>query len=261
VVGVKPSFGAINRGGSHDYMSQSAQGVLAGSLADAWLVLRAIADRAGGDPGHPGLAGPAAPPQARKPKALVVLETPGWGLVGAELRAAFAALLDKMKASGVTLLTRRDKPEIEKVEGLLHRAMPLTRIINGWESRWPLNTYAERDASKLSAPMRERLAEAEALTQDDYRKALAERAEIRTTYAGLAALADACVTLAAPGPAPVGLASTGDPSFAVPGSLLGAPALSLPLLSQDGLPVGLQVLGYDGADADLFAVAAAIEAL
>ena len=31
--------------------------------------------------------------------------------------------------------------------------------INGWESRWPLNTYRERDASKLSSVMLARLAE------------------------------------------------------------------------------------------------------
>ena len=74
-------------------------------------------------------------------------------------------------------------------------------------------------------------------------------------------LADACVTLSATGPAPVGLASTGDPAFAVPGSILGVPALSLPLLSENGLPVGLQLMGFEQRDADLFAVAGAVEAI
>ena len=63
----------------------------------------------------------------------------------------------------------------------------------------------------------------------------------------------------APGAAPVGLQSTGDPAFAVPGSLLGVPALSLPLLSEGGLPVGLQLLGFEQRDADLFALAGAVE--
>jgi Asp-tRNA(Asn)/Glu-tRNA(Gln) amidotransferase A subunit family amidase len=57
----------------------------------------------------------------------------------------------------------------------------------------------------------------------------------------------------------VGLLSTGDPSFAVPGSLLGVPALSLPLLSEGGLPVGVQVLGFEQQDAALFAMAGAVE--
>ncbi len=58
-VGYKVSVGALNRGGSHDGLSQSATGVLAVTLADAWQVAYEIAVRAGGDPGHPGLSGPA----------------------------------------------------------------------------------------------------------------------------------------------------------------------------------------------------------
>ncbi|HEY8579927.1 MAG TPA: amidase, partial [Beijerinckiaceae bacterium] len=210
VVGVKPTFGAVNRGGSHDYMSQSAQGVLAASLEDAWLVLRAIVDRAGGDPGHPGLLGPDAPPAPRRPRRLVMLETPGWPLVSESLKAAFAARIARLRDSGVEIVSRADSPQVEAIEGLLRRAMPLTRVVNAWESRWPLNTYAERDASGLSASMRDRLKEAEALTQSDYRAALAERAAVRAAWAALATVADGCVTLAAPGAAPVGIASTGD---------------------------------------------------
>ena len=53
-VGFKPSLGAINRSGSHDHFSQSCQGAIGATLADTWAVLRAIADRAGGDPGFVG---------------------------------------------------------------------------------------------------------------------------------------------------------------------------------------------------------------
>ena len=56
-VGFKPSVGAINRSGSHDHFSQSCQGAIGATLADTWAVLRAIADRAGGDPGFVGLTG------------------------------------------------------------------------------------------------------------------------------------------------------------------------------------------------------------
>ena len=65
----------------------------------------------------------------------------------------------------------------------------------------------------------------------------------------------------APGAAPVGLGSTGNPVFNVPASMLGIPALSLPLLSTAGLPLGLQIAGFVGEDAQLFAVAAAIRDL
>jgi Asp-tRNA(Asn)/Glu-tRNA(Gln) amidotransferase A subunit family amidase len=42
----------------------------------------------------------------------------------------------------------------------------------------------------------------------------------------------------------------------VPASLLGIPALTLPVFSVDGMPLGLQVMGFADRDADLFGIAA-----
>ena len=47
----------------------------------------------------------------------------------------------------------------------------------------------------------------------------------------------------------------GKPIFAVPFSFLGVPALSLPLLKEQNLPLGFQVTGFANRDADAFAVA------
>ena len=44
--------------------------------------------------------------------------------------------------------------------------------------------------------------------------------------------------------------------FGVPGSLLGVPAVSLPLLEAEQLPLGLQAMGFLDGDASLFATAA-----
>jgi Asp-tRNA(Asn)/Glu-tRNA(Gln) amidotransferase A subunit family amidase len=60
------------------------------------------------------------------------------------------------------------------------------------------------------------------------------------------------LTLAAPGAAPLGIDSTGDTVFNIPASYLGAPALSLPLMSVQGLPLGLQAIGFMDRDAELF---------
>src|SRR5262245_37310047 len=46
-VGLKASVGALNRGGSHDGLSQSATGVLATTLEDAWQVAYEIAVQCG----------------------------------------------------------------------------------------------------------------------------------------------------------------------------------------------------------------------
>ena len=89
----------------------------------------------------------------------------------------------------------------------------------------------------------------------------ARRQRNREVYARFTGRYDAAITLAAPGAAPVGLGSTGNPVFNVPASMLGIPALSLPLLSAEGLPLGLQVMGFANRDARLFATAAAVRDL
>jgi len=258
VYGFKPSFGAINRGGSHDFMSQSAQGALGASLDDIWRSLIHIAIRVGGDAGYRGLSGPLDLPAPRRPETLVFLETPGWIRATDGIKDSFKSALARLEQAGIEILTRADAHEIEELEQALPICLRVTREINSWESRWPMNIYRDRDASKLSKSILARLAEGEAMEPADYDRALGERSALRCAYAKLAGRADACVTLAASGAAPIGLGSTGDGVFAVNSSVLGAPALTMPILTDDGLPAGLQLMGFEGCDADLFGVARAI---
>jgi Asp-tRNA(Asn)/Glu-tRNA(Gln) amidotransferase A subunit family amidase len=260
-VGFKVTVGALNRGGSYDGLSQSSSGVLAATLEDAWQVAYEIAVRAGGDPGYPGLFGPASTPAPKKPHRVAFLETPGWATASAGAKQAMTDALAQLEAAGIDVLTPQSHPKVAAVEAAIAQARPLSMRINGWESRWPLNTYRERDASKLSSVMLTRLAEAEAMTLDEYRTDLAQRDKSRALYAELAADCDACVSLSAPAAAPMGLESTGDPNCTVHVSLLGIPALSLPVLTDDGLPLGLQVTGFTNGDAETLAAAASIQTL
>lgn len=256
-VGFKPSVGGINRGGSYDNLSQSCTGVLAATLDEAWIVARQISSRVGGDPGYPGLSGPMSMPKPRSPRSLAFVETAGWELASEETRGALAVVLAAAGAHGATIVDRRGDPALEAVEGVIASAVPLSRRINAWESRWPLNTYArDMDRAGLSKSMQDRLAQAERMSLEEYQGLIAERERIRSAYAGLAASYDAVLTLAATGAAPIGIESTGDPVFVVPSSMLGVPALSLPVMQAERLPLGLQLIGFNGADADLFAVAA-----
>ena len=143
-------------------------------------------------------------------------------------------------------------------EEAIHGAQELSVRIIAWESRWPLNAYRARDAGKLSQSMLDLAAQGEAMSLDDYRRALEERAKRRAVYHALAEQFDACITLAAPGAAPAGLAWTGDPAFAAPGSMLGVPAVSLPVLEDAGMPLGLQLLGFADRDAALFSTAGGV---
>ena len=67
---------------------------------------------------------------------------------------------------------------------------------------------------------------------------------------------DAILTPAAPGPAPEGLGSTGDPAFCSLWTLCGMPAISLPLIrASSGLPIGVQLVGRRNFDARLLRTA------
>jgi Asp-tRNA(Asn)/Glu-tRNA(Gln) amidotransferase A subunit family amidase len=254
-VGFKPSVGGLNRSGSFDHFSQSCQGAIGATLADVWGVVKAVVERAGGDPGMVGVTGDVDFSRRARPTRLAVLETGGWSATTDGARRAFASAREQLAKTGVELRTRSDDSDIEAVERQIADALPLTQAINAWEGRWPLNTYADLDAAKLSGPARERLKVAEAMTQREYGELLAQRATVRDTYARATRRYDAFVTLGACGAAPTGLGTTGNTIMNVTASYLGVPALTLPVLSDEGLPLGLQLLGGQNRDADLFAVA------
>ncbi len=64
---------------------------------------------------------------------------------------------------------------------------------------------------------------------------------------------------AATGPAPRGLASTGDPRMNAPWTALGTPAISIPLPVTGGLPLGLQLTAAHGQDARALRTAVRLE--
>jgi len=72
---------------------------------------------------------------------------------------------------------------------------------------------------------------------------------------------DAWACPAAPGPAPLGLRSTGDPAMNLPWTHSGMPALTVPAGLVDSMPVGLQLAARSGHDEDLLALAEVLEPL
>ena len=254
--GYKPSVHGINRTGSHDPQSQSCTAIIAATLADTWQVACEIVKRAGGDPGYPGIAGPDRLPAAKKPARLAFVETAGWPTATEEARRAFGAAMEKIKAAGVEVIDRRSHASIDAVEADIADAMAFSLKFSDWEMRWFMHSLAERGIEQMSQSSRDRFKIAGTMTIEDYRTALIEREEIRADYNALASTCDGCITLTASGAAPVGITSTGNPAFAVPASLWGTPALSLPVLQAEGLPLGLQFIGYADRDAEAFAVSA-----
>lgn len=261
VVGFKPSLGALNRGGSFDHLSQSCVGLLGGALADVWIAGREIARRVGGDPGHAGLTGPDLPPPAHRPARLIVLRTAGWEVASDGAQKALAQACARLRQAGCEVIEPEDAPEVAAFDSAIAPAMEITWAIISREVVWPLGALVAQDPRHVSAPMRARLETGAAMRQHDYAQALARRAALRHAYGALleAVGAEAVITLAATGAAPPVGGSTGNPAFNLPASLLGVPALSLPLLADGAMPLGLQVIGRIDQDARTVAIARWIE--
>jgi Asp-tRNA(Asn)/Glu-tRNA(Gln) amidotransferase A subunit family amidase len=255
---LKPTQGGINRG-ERLATSQSTHGPHAGCLEDMWQVAIEMAKRCGGDRGSLGLMGPDTLPAAIKPNRLIVLETEGWAEVDPATKAGFAQLLDQLKAAGVTLIHRADHPFVEALEKAIANGRAVCNGVTSWENRWYQRGMLDAAPDGISARGQATLRRAEAMTPDDYRTNLLARQQAQLAHMAVASLADAAITLACPGPAPLwpgdvagqplAARPTGDFVFNAPSSMLFAPVVTVPLLSVDGLPVGVQLMGQQHEDA------------
>jgi len=260
---IKPTFGALHRGERLAF-SQSHLGVHAGCLQDMWAVASEISLRSGGDPGHPGLFGglELAPPS--KPTRLMLMESEGWAMTDPATADAFAQLLRQVEAAGIVVIRRQDSKLLDAFEHAIADSLALCRDICGWELRWTLEGLVERFGTGLSDSMTARLTMAREMTLDDYRLLLLKREEARRALAALAGIGDALISLSSIGPAPPlgnnakdsGVShTTGLPAYNAATSVLGAPAITVPLIAIDGMPVGVQVIGQPHTDAALSGMA------
>ena len=94
------------------------------------------------------------------------------------------------------------------------------------------------------------------MTQEEYRQLLGRRAAMRGRYAEVADRYEMFAALGASGAAPMGLGSTGNVAMNTAASSLGVPALTVPVLQDENLPLGLQLLAGMERDVALFSAAA-----
>jgi Asp-tRNA(Asn)/Glu-tRNA(Gln) amidotransferase A subunit family amidase len=113
---------------------------------------------------------------------------------------------------------------------------------------------------QLSEPLNELLARGRSTMDTDYCAALSMAARARADILAVLTYADAILGPAALGPAPHGLAATGTPVLSRPWQLLGLPVVTVPGYTDDeGMPLGLQLIGHPDRVDRLFAVAERLE--
>ncbi|WP_375415217.1 amidase [uncultured Bradyrhizobium sp.] len=108
--------------------------------------------------------------------------------------------------------------------------------------------------------LRGRLDESKGIMAAEYDAALRVAGQGRAALAGIFEDVDILLTFSAPGAAPKGLASTGDPRFNRLWTLMGVPCVNVPAhVADGGLPVGVQVIARFGDDAGALAGARFVE--
>lgn len=251
VIGYKPSHGLITR---HGILPQSrtldTPGVFARSLPDAALMAETMMVYDSHDPdmrpsGRHRLVDTAAQEPPVEP-ALAFVKGPVWDKAEADTREAFAELAAALGGAC-------DEVELPEV---FARGNPAQRAINSVEMALSYAAFYERGRDKLSPVLIQMIEEGQRCLALDYKRALEWREVLNGGLDRVFDRFDAIVTPAAPGPAPKGLETTGDPAFCALWTLCGTPAVSLPLLTaSNGLPMGVQLVGRRGDDARLLRTA------
>jgi len=252
VYGFKPSFGLVPRSGVLQ-LSRALDhvGVLARTLEDIALITECIAGFDDGD-------ADTQPPRARPPLSavlaqepplpprLALVKTPFWDRLDADAQAAFEELAQALGAQAQPF----ELPASAAQAIDWHRTLFEADLAAAFEIEY------ERGADKLSASMRGQIERGRQVLALDYCKALARIGILNEGFAELFSDFDAIVTPATLGTAPKGLAATGDPLLATLWTYCGMPALSLPLArGENGLPLGIQLVGARGDDARLLRTA------
>jgi Asp-tRNA(Asn)/Glu-tRNA(Gln) amidotransferase A subunit family amidase len=251
VVGFKPSHGLIPRTGAL-LLSRTLDhvGVFARTVEDAALLAETLI---GYDAEDPDTRPVARPPRAAVaasepplPPRLAFVKSPVWAQAEPVTREAFAELAE---ALGDVVV------EVDLGDSFA-RAFDFHRTVMEVEMAHNFHRDYERGRDQLSEKLRRLIERGRTYTAVEYTGAVAGIAPLNEGLDELFSEYDAILTPAAPGEAPLGLESTGNPVFCTIWTYLGVPAITLPLLrSETGLPLGVQLVARRDNDARLLRTA------
>jgi Asp-tRNA(Asn)/Glu-tRNA(Gln) amidotransferase A subunit family amidase len=234
---LKPTLGLVSRTGvtlqSH---TLDTVGVYGRSLADLALITDALSqydptDAVSYERGRPSIGGVLATGTTAPPR-LAFFRSPAWPEATPSARAGIEAFAARLGAVVETV-------EIPALDAIIkHHA----NVMDGENAAYYGPWWKARPAA-VSPVLGERLAVAEKLPAGEYVRSLSVRDQLYGEVARVLDRYQAILTLSSTGSAPKGLGSTGNAIFNGMWTYLGVPCLSLPLMTVDGLPCGVQLIG------------------
>ena len=251
VVGFKPTHGLIPRSGAL-LLSRTLDhvGTFTRSVEDAALMAEVMAGFDEDDPDTRPIARPpfvsVATSEPPLPPRFAFVRSPVWDRAEPVTHEAFGELVEALGEAA---------SEVE-LGASFERAVPLHQTIMEVEMAHNLRRDYEKGGDKLSEPLRKLIGRGRERLAVDYAAAVAGIGPLNEVLDAVFDEYDAILTPAAPGEAPRGLDSTGNPIFCTTWTYLGTPAITLPLLhSEAGLPIGVQLVARRHHDARLLRTA------
>jgi Asp-tRNA(Asn)/Glu-tRNA(Gln) amidotransferase A subunit family amidase len=238
IYGFKPTFGLIARPGVLTQApSLDTIGVFGRSLEDVALVVDAIQGYDERDPASIATSRPNLLARAKEdwplPPMFTFVKTHAWGDAEAVTREAFGELVEHLG----------DRVEEIAIDFTTERGIAAAKTVQNVELAHHYGPLLDSAPDLVSKRLANQIEEGRRVAGTDYFAALDARKELYATVDGLIMQHGQILTPAAPGPAPRGLESTGNPVFCAFWTYLGVPAVTLPLLEADGLPMGVQLIG------------------
>jgi Asp-tRNA(Asn)/Glu-tRNA(Gln) amidotransferase A subunit family amidase len=246
ITGYKPSFGLLDRTGVKPLAdSLDHLGLLARDMRDLAFFAAVLRN----DPSWRLDEGP------RRPPRLGLFRTPIWDRASAAQQAVVERAAEAAARAGAEILSFSDPGDFVELA-------QAHDVVMRWEV--PLALAHERLAKLelLRPKTRGFVLPDPAPTAAEHQAALMQAAvgRIRWNIALTQSGVDALLTPPAPGEAPEGLASTGDPAFNRVWTLLYLPCVAVPAgPGPGGLPLGVQLVGRWGDDATLLSAGAFVE--
>jgi Asp-tRNA(Asn)/Glu-tRNA(Gln) amidotransferase A subunit family amidase len=238
VYGFKPTYGLFPRDGViEEATTLDTIGVFARSLRDIAAVTGVLAGKLG--EARADYCGAATGNAGRARFAFV--KSPAWPFAEEGAKTAIETFT---KALGDACGLAGLPPEFDLAIGF-HRTIMFSEMASNYAR------YYSRGKDRLSPEMREALEAGRAMPAVDYYEGLRARERLYRQFLDVIEPYDAIVTLPATGPAPL-FGTTGNPVFCSIWTYLGVPALSLPLLAVNGLPLGVQLNGRRFGEERLF---------